>query len=164
MLSKAVLILALSTVVVGCWGRGVSIPIPDLNAAGFALMDGDAIVEGSGFIRVPNGERVFCAGSAVWLVPNTPYFQWASNQPRDRIANAMRNSEAIAYVRTETCDVDGRFTFTNVPAGEYLAGTIITWETPFRLSVLSGTAIMGGEMFIPVAVEAATTQTITITR
>ena len=164
MLSKAVLILALSTLTVGCWWVRPNYPTLDPNAARFALRDGTATVEGTAYLRMPDEERQLCTGEDVWLVPNTPYFLWVSNQPTDRIANAIRNSAAISYVRTETCDSEGRFTFANVPAGEYLAGTIVMLQSPFRFGILRGTITQGGEIFRPVSVEAASTQTITLAR
>ena len=48
----------------------------DVEANRYATMQGSASVEGSGFLRQLDGGVVSCAGSAVWLFPDTPYFRW----------------------------------------------------------------------------------------
>lgn len=162
MIRRATLIVFVG-LMVGCGAaRSVEIPAPDLSTSSYALQSGSATVEGSGFLRQRGGDVVSCAGSSVWLVPDTSYFQWASGQDRFTVQEALLNPEVTEYVRTESCDVEGRFSFTQVPNGEYLAGTIVTWEVfddnPFTDDT------QGGIVFVPVSVESDDTQTVTITR
>lgn len=156
----AVILLAAS-----CAARAPNTPEPDMDlaAARFALDTGDASIEGSGCLRQRGGDVVSCAGSPVWLIPDTPFFQWASDQSRIALGRALSRPEVTEYVREATCDVDGRFTFDDVPAGAYLAGTVVTWEVPGG-PPLYISSTQGGPVFTSVDVETASAQTIAITR
>ena len=75
----------------------------DLGSAKYALDSRNALIEGSGFLRQRGGNVITCAGSPVWLVPNTPFFRWVSDQPRATIGCNFARSEVTEYVRPATC-------------------------------------------------------------
>ena len=81
-ITAVVIVVLLS--LASCSSRGPTIaPEPPLrlDSATFALAEGAATIEGSGFLRQRGGDVVSCAGSPVWLAPDTPYFRWISQKP-----------------------------------------------------------------------------------
>ena len=145
----------------------VALPVPDMTEAEYALLDGDASIDGSGFVRpVLGGDVVSCAGAEVWLLPDVPYFQWVNNQrtDTDTVYRALAAPSVRPYVRQTTCDIDGRFNFREVPQGRYLAGMVMAWEVPDSLVALDyppGTLAVA--TFVPVDVAAGSHRTINIT-
>lgn len=108
-----------------------------------------------------------CAGSPVWLTPATPHFRWISELPDARVAPALARPDLAEYIRTSFCDVEGRFAFDSVPAGDYLAGTVIEWEIPnpaFGVTfTASATMSQGGPTFVDVSVPESGTVTVAVT-
>lgn len=162
----AVLVFVALPVLVACSTRTAPAtpePARNLAAEQFALEDGDARLEGSGFLRQRGGDVVSCAGSSVWLMPSTPFFRWASEHPRGTIAGVLSRPDVIEYVREATCDVEGRFEFVDLPDGTYLAGTIVTWEVPGG-PPLYISSTQGGTVFAGVIVDSEGPNTVTLTR
>ena len=145
----------------------VALPVPDMSEAEYALLDGDASIDGSGFVRpVRGGDVVSCAGTDVWLLPDVPYFQWVNNQRRDTdiVYRALAAPSVRPYVRQTTCDIDGRFSFQEVPEGRYLAGMVMTWEVPESLVALDfPPGPVSVATFVPVDVAAGSHQNVNIT-
>ena len=92
---------------------------------------GTAAIDGEGFLRRPNGFLARCSGAYVYLVPATAYFrEWVEIYRKGgRIANA--NTLAGAHkemVRKSQCDMQGRFSFAQLPAGSWYAVTRVTYD------------------------------------
>ncbi len=92
---------------------------------------GKSAIEGEGFIRRPNGWLARCSGGVVYLVPATPYFrEWVEvYQAGNRLANARALNESHSKaIRKTQCDMQGRFAFSELPAGKWIAVTRVTYE------------------------------------
>lgn len=92
---------------------------------------GKAEVRGQAFLKTRGGDVKKGAGERVTLNPVTSYSeQWyavsyVGGQPLEPPDNRVWN-----YVRETQADGDGRFTFTNVPAGDYFIVSQVFWEVP----------------------------------
>jgi hypothetical protein len=92
---------------------------------------GTASIEGEGFFRRPNAWLARCSGGIVYLVPDTPYFrEWveifrAGNKPEN--AEALNAAHKSALRKTQ-CNMQGKFTFENLPAARWLVVTRVTYE------------------------------------
>lgn len=122
----------------------------DRSEVEFIKHDGKNTINGNGFLRQMNGSVVTCAGSAVRLIPVTLYSKermahiYNSNDYgfspfNNEIQFIPSNSDYNVYERRAQCDSNGRFSFKNVPDGEYFAITVVGWQAP---SGLQGGAIM----------------------
>jgi|JI8StandDraft_2_1071088.scaffolds.fasta_scaffold19885_4 hypothetical protein len=92
---------------------------------------GSAEIKGEAFIRRPNGLLAKCSGGVVQLAPASPYFrEWlAIRRGGARIANATsRTEEHRAALRQTQCDQQGRFSFSDLPAGKWIVITRISYE------------------------------------
>ena len=132
----------------GC-GRGsvVELPAPifESRSADYVLADGDSVVWGSAFSRQRGGDLVSCAGNTVYLMPDTEFYNWvlspvtvttrggqfgiggARYTDREYPVAERLNGEPSRWVRTTSCDIDGRFEFQGIPRGSYIVATVITW-------------------------------------
>lgn len=92
---------------------------------------GTATIAGEGFLRRPNGRLVRCAGSEVFLVPDTPYFrEWisvfrAGNRFEDPAALVEAHKEAV---RVTQCDMAGTFRFGQLPEARWFVATRVTYQ------------------------------------
>ena len=101
-------------------------------------VQGTGEVTGTGFMRQRGGGVVSCAGEEVHLLPVTAYtterinFIYGSPEGgkwiRDINTGTPRDEQYIADTRIAKCHVDGRFTFEDVPAGDYYVATNIVWQ------------------------------------
>ena len=145
---RLALVATLCLILTACGGVEVTeVPRPNFDpaVASFALEgDGQTEVSGSAFARQRGGGVVSCAGSDVWLLPDTPFFRWATTRvvTTDTTTSALigggadtsadwpiatRLQDTMEYARQSQCDIDGRFRFPAVPAGRYFVATVITW-------------------------------------
>lgn len=105
------------------------------------LVDGDASIIGQAFLTQQSGGVVKAAGRTVTLDPATT------------VGNEWWTKAGVMYVfrfltppsaafqnarRTTVADADGRFKFTNIPAGKYYVRTEVTWEIGGRNSSQGG--------------------------
>lgn len=92
---------------------------------------GSASIEGEGFLRRPNAWLARCSGGIVYLVPDTPYFrEWVQIY---RAGNSVENAETLhaghkGAVRKTQCNMQGKFTFENLPAAKWMLLTRVTYE------------------------------------
>lgn len=92
---------------------------------------GTATIAGEGFLRRPNGRLVRCAGSEVFLVPDTPYFrEWisvfrAGNRFEEAAALVEAHKEAV---RVTQCDMAGSFRFGQLPEARWFVATRVTYQ------------------------------------
>jgi hypothetical protein len=93
--------------------------------------EGTGIVTGRAFVKTKGGEVKTLAGQTVRLhrvgIYSDQWFELASNEKVHRAAYDHRLED---YVFMTIADDDGRFTFKNVPAGEYYLTTQIFWFAP----------------------------------
>lgn len=107
------------------------------HAAGMAK--GTARIEGEGFIRRKNAWLARCSGEVVYLAPDTPYFrEWVEIY---RSGKTIENAQALndqhkAAIRKTQCNMKGKFTFENLPAGKWLLVTRVTYDSEAMWSVL----------------------------
>lgn len=154
----------------------VELPAPafDPGLGSYALGAGGSAITGSAFARQRGGGVVSCAGNTVYLMPDTDFYNWAITPVvEERIDTSLGfNSrmgedesypvderlagEPLQYVRTESCDIDGRFGFVDVPRGAYLVVTVITWFVP-------GSGQQGGPVFEHVSVDGGESVEVTLT-
>lgn len=93
--------------------------------------NGTATIDGEGFLRRPNGLLARCSGAYVYLVPATPYFrEWVEiNRKGGAVANAKELAGAHqSAIRKVQCDMQGRFLFTQLPAGKWYAVTRVSYD------------------------------------
>ena len=95
------------------------------------MASGTAEISGEGFIRRPNARLARCSGGRVRLAPASPYFrEWVRIIRRGgNAANARQLAQAHKNaIRTTQCNMQGRFTFENLPAGKWFVLTQVTYE------------------------------------
>lgn len=112
----------------------------DATAHAAGMAKGTATIEGEGFIRRKNAWLARCSGEFVYLAPDTPYFrEWVEAY---RAGNTFENAQALnaghkAAVRKTQCNMQGKFTFENLPAGKWLLVTRVTYDSEASLSLLA---------------------------
>ncbi len=96
------------------------------------MASGTAEISGEGFIRRPNARLARCSGGRVRLAPASPYFrEWVQiNRRGGNAANGAQLVEAHKKaVRVTQCNMQGRFSFENLPAGKWFVLTQITFDS-----------------------------------
>lgn len=99
--------------------------IPDKRAKGECELRGQA------FLRTRGGDVKKGAGSLVFLNPVTGYsrewwtYGYTLRQPLSPADPRLEN-----YVRETQADADGRFTFRDVPRGDYFVVSSVSWDVP----------------------------------
>ena len=101
-------------------------------------VQGTGEVSGSGFMRQTGGGVVSCAGEVVSLLPVNDYttervtFIYGSpaggRGTRNIDTGTPKDPQYVADMLETECHVDGRFTFEDVPAGNYYAVTVVRWQ------------------------------------
>lgn len=96
---------------------------------------GTAKATGQAFLRTYSGDVKYAAGSKVFLIPVTSisnqwYYQWylVENHINPEKIIAKADTRHLAIIRTKQANGNGRFTFENIPAGEYFIITRIVWK------------------------------------
>ena len=90
---------------------------------------GPASLHGQAFLKTVGGDVKTCAGEKVALLPATPY----NNEVMHSGANnnfENRDARADQYVRYSICDAGGNFSFSNLPAQEWMVLVSVTWGVP----------------------------------
>ena len=119
------------------------VPVHNLSAE-FNLDESASILEvgvntisGSAFFRRSNGGIVTCAGLEVELIPATAYaiervvYIYGSTSAASKGANVRfvpDHQEYHLHRRVAHCNVDGYFSFEEIPDGEYFVLSNIRWE------------------------------------
>lgn len=116
----------------------------DAKKAQAMLAPGKSMVSGSALIKKPDGEVVTCAGSKVYLIPETDYAKYAMNilySSLDEGFNPAANSRRIPdedpdfmentlYVK---CNANGYFTFSGIATGTFYLQSKIVWMEDGRV-------------------------------
>jgi hypothetical protein len=93
--------------------------------------EGTGIVTGRAFVKTRNGDVKTLAGETVRLHPVSLYSdQWFELASNRKVHTAAYDYRLEDYVFMTIADDDGRFTFKDVPAGEYYLTTQIFGFTP----------------------------------
>jgi len=105
-------------------------PFPEHEYAALATT-GTAIVTGQAFLKTLGGDVKTAAGEGVYLNPVTSYSTYAyTASDGDQRPMAPPDQRLLQYVKSVTADATGRFTFKNVPPGDYYVTTKVTWQAP----------------------------------
>lgn len=119
-----------------------SAPPPDMrfDPAEAAFMDkpGKTTIVGQAFLPDKTGHVNvrFAAGETIRLIPATGYararldyyFHGSKFAPAVSIPKNDPDPDYVAHTRTTKASVTGRFTFENVPPGEYFISTQVVWK------------------------------------
>ena len=138
-MKKHVAIALTAAMLAGCAGEHVQLTTHyDPADAAWAVGKGSGRISGQAFLRQNGGGVITCAGNGVNLTPVTPY-------ATERIT-AFYGNDTSGYripmfapqlpkgepgynesFRTATCDAQGNFSFTELPAGAYYITTKVFW-------------------------------------
>ena len=94
---------------------------------------GTATITGQAFLKTRGGDVITAAGNEVLLNPFTSYsLQWyeKSYLLSSMLLPERHDPRLEKYFRRKVADASGRFTFKDVPAGEYFLVATVTWEAP----------------------------------
>jgi hypothetical protein len=88
-------------------------------------------VEGQAFLHIRDEVR-YGAGSEVYLSPVTSYSKewWSQATVRDVKFSSGPDARASKYTKLAIADLDGRFSFAELPAGDYFVVSSVFWEVP----------------------------------
>lgn len=125
------------------------VPFSDADFAAYGG-GGTATLEGEAFLRMQSGNIKNCAGAQVLLAPATDYDLAVMGAFLfSRLDTALgRAGPAAKYWRKTQCDQQGKFSFENLPVGEWVVLTEATFEVVDQSRVLgnltSGRGLAGG--------------------
>ena len=92
---------------------------------------GTAVITGEAVVTLRGGEVKKGAEDIVFLIPATPYTkEWFDRAIVSEKSIQGPDPRALRAARSTTTDRLGRFTFTNLPPGEYFLTCEITWDVP----------------------------------
>jgi len=92
---------------------------------------GKVTVTGQAFLKTRGGDVKMAAGNEILLEPVTSYSkEWYEKYALTWGRISPPDERLWKYVRKQIADGSGRFSFKNVPAGEYFISTEVTWEAP----------------------------------
>lgn len=95
------------------------------------LAQGAATIAGQGFMRQQGGGTVTCAGSPVYLLPATAFFDEAIKifKSGGTPSSAERlDPEFKPIVKQTQCDAQGNFKFSNVAPAQWTVITRVAWK------------------------------------
>lgn len=131
---------ALGLLAVGCAPKVIKPQAPFVESEYAAYRgSGMGTIEGQGFMRQNGGGVVTCAGSRVWAAPATAYtremtgiFEAGWNPIVGGLAVIDNPNQGRLFregIERETqCDAQGNFAFRNLPAGQWIVSTAVTWR------------------------------------
>ena len=120
-------------------------------------------VTGRAFLKTTKGNVKTAAGQTVRLHRVGIYSdQWLELASNRKVHTAAYDYRVEDYVFMTTTDDDGKFTFTDVPTGEYHLTTEITWFVPVGDSGLM--IPQGGRIHKRITVEADKTLDVVLSR
>lgn len=141
---KTLVLFALAVMLAGCGEDFVRKSVPmgtPFSAETHAPFSapGTASIKGQGFLRQRGGGVVTCAGSEVFVLPDTLYFREMLEIFRagDMIEGGVAE-EPKKLGRVTMCDAQGNFVATGLPAAKWLVATQVRW--------IAGDSSQGGEL------------------
>lgn len=136
-------LVALCLFAAGCAPKVIKPQAPFVEAEYAAYRgSGTGTIEGQGFLRQNGGGVVTCAGSKVWAVPATAYtremtgiYEAGWNPIVGGLAVIDNPNQGRLFregIERETqCDAQGNFVFRNLPAGQWIVSTAVTWRVGY---------------------------------
>ena len=110
----------------------------DANEVSWSKDSGTAVIEGQAFLKTRGGDVKYGAGNTVLLMPQSAYFTaWYTTNKGFQEIKVGFDASAKEYVRQTTSGGDGKFKFSDLPAGKYYIVTTVTWEVPQQGNVPS---------------------------
>lgn len=172
-MKKNLIILAASAFLSGCVGVGLQgpqagtfEPLPfDEHEYSKLETTGNSTVTGQVFAKTRGGAVIKGAGNLVVLIPATAYGKQRITEQviGGKRAATPEDPRYVQYVHQTVADGDGRFTFTDVPAGRYFALSHVTWEAPSANRYIPYT-IEGGSVYAEIEVARDSAHTVMLNR
>ena len=141
---KKILIILIALFIASCAATPVMVTNSsfDANEVSWFLEEGTGTLKGSAFLQRRDGMLVTCAGNLVELIPvgtysseriSNIYGNLDSGRTTFNIFASTRVDEAdqqylTTYNKEKICDVDGKFSFTNLAAGSYFVISKVEWS------------------------------------
>jgi hypothetical protein len=129
----AALCIALGACALPAQRELVTLPPFDSAAHARFLGNGTLSITGQAFLRQRGGAVVTCAGAPVYLMPATDYYEavvWKYSH-RDGGAGSFSPTDALTWVRVGRCDASGSFSFTGLPAADWIVITEVIWSVGY---------------------------------
>ena len=144
-IASAVVLTCLS----GCASMGLS-PPKQVNLTNtfnqqeveWSTASGTASISGQAFFQTRGGQPRTCAGLEVFLQPHSTYGderlvaiygnaeQGSAPALATRVQFIPDDSGYKKFARTSTCDAQGNFSFSSLPAGKYFITASVIWTIP----------------------------------
>lgn len=108
----------------------------DVNGHKQYLHVGTGSIKGQGFMKQRSGGVVTCAGSLVYLVPDTPFFNEIieiEKKGKDPKTDQKLDPKYKAFLNKQSqCDAQGNFYFTDLPASKWVVITEVSWSVGYN--------------------------------
>ncbi len=113
------------------------------------MQPGTGGITGQAFSRTQGGDVKFAAGCPIYLFPATAYYMdWTQRALYARGHVAPLANYAVHCIRQTVADGGGNFTFSGLPAGNYIVYTELFWKIPY---VLPSGSVVGETTGGPIA-------------
>ena len=162
MVKKAVTVIALVGLLAGCAHAPYTVEAPfNPESVSWSQTPGTDTLKGQAFLRTVDGHVKTCAGYPVILVPYNRYFAEVTRAyVRGYSALTNKDPRAHGYARETRCDADGKFSFSNLPSGEWLVVAEVRWGIPDGDFVLP----QGGVVYATETTSRASSEEVILTR
>lgn len=105
-------------------------PFNEAEFASYAL-DGTAVVKGDAILAFKDGKTIKASQEFIYLIPSTAYTrEWFQHLVLAGKSIDGIDPRSLRVTRATATNNEGRFTFINVPPGEYYLICTILWEMP----------------------------------
>lgn len=131
-------------------------PLPFNEAEYSALAKiGTGIVRGQVFAKTVGGDVKKGAGEKIVMWPATSYGiqRYEQQVVGGKLASVAEDIRYSKYSLIKTTDGDGKFEFTNVPAGSYYILSKVTWTVITRTSFGPIENVQGGKLHLKIDVK-----------
>lgn len=129
---------------------------------------GTATLSGEAFLKTRGGEVRYAVGERILLIPATAYgkeFLDADLIRQEEDIRPALDKRIYLAIRSAQADSVGRFSFLDLPEGNYLLYASIYWEVPkYSPGIGSYSASTGGRIWQPVLVRNGEQKTVVLTR
>ena len=120
------------------------VPFADADFSAFAG-DGPATLDGEAFLRLQTGNIKTCAGATVLLAPATEYDIHVAKSLIFNLDQALKQAgPAAKYWRETECDAEGKFSFEDIPVGDWIVITDVSFSVTDPNLVLQNLQRNGG--------------------
>jgi hypothetical protein len=138
---KKMILLMFVLIMAGC-AEKLTMPLVstgapfDISAFKPYAAKGSGKISGQAFLKTAGGEVKVAAGDKIELWPATPYIKDIRTIKDSGAGVANLTHEIVAemkpYIRDVIADAQGNFEFNDLPPGEYMLETYLTWKVPGR--------------------------------